>query len=76
MGLHCADCSYFEGESEDGTGVCLTSAGFDKVNAWNGACNAFTQRGCERFGEKEAIKNLRNKYIRKGVAGWRNPFAK
>lgn len=76
MGLTCADCSYFEGESEDGTGVCLTSVGFGKVNARVGVCGAFTQRGCERAGEKKAIENLRNKYIREGVTGWRNPFAK
>ena len=76
MGLKCADCSYFVQELEDGAGVCLTSVGFGKVNARTGVCNAFTQRGCERVGEKEAIEDLHNQYVRKGVSGWRNPFAK
>lgn len=76
MGLMCADCSYFECESEDGTGVCLTSAGFEKVNARDTVCNAFTQRGCEVTGEKDVIEGLRKQYIQKGVSSWRNPFAK
>lgn len=63
MGLTCVDCSYFECESEDGTGVCLTSAGLEKVNARDAVCNAFTQRGCEAVGEKDAIANLRQQYI-------------
>ena len=76
MGLICADCSHFERESEDGDGTCLTSAGFDKVNARDGVCNAFTRRGCEVVDEKEAIANLRNQYLQKGVSVWRNQFAK
>ena len=74
MGLTCADCSYFECKSKDGTGVCLTSAGFEKVYARDTVCNAFTQRGCEAPGEKDAIANLRQQYIQKGVSNWRNPF--
>ena len=74
MGLTCADCNYFESESEDGAGACLTSAGFEKVNARDAVCNAFTQRGCEAAGERNAIANLRQQYIQKGVSNWRNPF--
>lgn len=76
MGLTCADCSYFERESEDGVGVCLTSAGFEKANARDGVCDAFTQRGCEVVGEKDSIANLRKQYIQKGMSDWRNTFAR
>lgn len=76
MGLTCCDCSYFERDVEVDTGVCLLSLSFNHIHCRNNACAAFSQRGCESEDTKQAIKDLRNKYIKEGVQSWYNPYTR